>query len=191
MPDPSSKAFTQLLHQWREGDESALQQLMPLVYDELRRLAGHYMKSERRSHTLQATALVNEAYIRLVDMDVLWQDRAHFFAIAARLLRRILVDHAKGLNRSKRGAGKMLVTLNETLLPPIERSTQIIAVDEALQNLASLNQRKAQIVELHYFGGLSYDEMAETLGISTATVHRDLKLAKAWLHNELRKDASK
>jgi RNA polymerase sigma factor (TIGR02999 family) len=191
MPEPSSRPFTQLLHQWREGDDSALQQLMPLVYDELRRLAGHYMKSERRSHTLQATALVNEAYIRLVDMDVPWQDRAHFFAIAARLLRRILVDHAKALNRAKRGAGQMLVTLNETLLSPIERGNQIIALDDALQSLASLNQRKAKIIELHYFGGLSYDEMAEALGISTATVHRELRLAKAWLHNELKKDESK
>ncbi|MCI0447273.1 sigma-70 family RNA polymerase sigma factor [bacterium] len=191
MSDPSSRTLTQLLHQWREGDEAALQQLMPLVYDELRRLAGHYMKSERSSHTLQATALVNEAYIRLVDMDVPWQDRAHFFAIAARLLRRILVDHAKALNRSKRGAGQILFTLDESLLPPIERGIQIIALDDALQSLASLNERKAQIIELHYFGGLSYDEMAEALGISTATVHRELKLAKAWLHSELKKkDAS-
>ncbi len=192
MSDPSSRTLTQLLHLWREGDETALQQLMPLVYDELRRLAGHYMKSERSSHTLQATALVNEAYIRLVDMDVPWQDRAHFFAIAARLLRRILVDHAKALNRSKRGAGQILFTLDESLLPPSERGIQIIALDDALQSLASLNERKAQIIELHYFGGLSYDEMAEALGISTATVHRELKLAKAWLHSELKKkDASK
>jgi RNA polymerase sigma factor (TIGR02999 family) len=191
MPDPSPKPLTQLLHRWRDGDENALQQIMPLVYDELRRLAGHYMKSERKSHTLQATALVNEAYLRLVDMDVPWQNRAHFFAIAARLLRRILVDHAKSLNRAKRGAGEVLFTLDETFIPPIEPDSQIIAVDEALETLASLNQRKAQIIELHFFGGLSYDEMAEALGISTATVHRELRLAKAWIHNELKKDQSK
>lgn len=189
---PASKPLTQLLHQWREGDKGALEQLMPMVYEELRRLAGHYMKAERKSHTLQATALVNEAYIRLVDMNVPWQDRAHFFAIAARLLRRILVDHAKTQNRAKRGAGNLKITLDESLLAPLEPDSQIIALDDALQSLASLNPRKAQIVELHFFGGLSYDEMAEALAISPATVHRELKLAKAWLHSELdKKNVSK
>lgn len=187
MPAPVSKPLTQLLHRWRAGDAEALDQLMPLVYGELRRLAGYYMKAERKSHTLQATALVNEAYLRLVDMDLPWQDRAHFFAVAARLLRRILVDHAKAGNRAKRGGHAMKVTLNEALTPGVEPDRQILELDDALQGLSALSERKSRMIEMHYFGGLSYDEMAEALGVSPATVHRELRLAKAWLHNALKK----
>lgn len=191
MSAPVSKPLTQLLHRWRSGDAQAFDQLMPLVYDELRRLAGYYMKAERKAHTLQATALVNEAYLRLVDMDLPWQDRAHFFAVAARLLRRILVDHAKAGSRAKRGGYAMKVTLNEALTPNEEPDRQILALDDALQDLSALSERKCRMIEMHYFGGLSYDEMAEALGVSPATVHRELRLAKAWLHNALKskKDA--
>jgi RNA polymerase sigma factor (TIGR02999 family) len=186
MSAPPSRPITQLLHQWREGNREALDQLMPLIYDELRRLAGHYLKSERPSHTLQATALVNEAYIRLVDMDVPWEDRAHFFAVAARLLRRILVDHAKSHRRAKRGGGQAQVTLNEYVASG-ETDKDIIALDDSLRSLAEFDERKSQIIELHFFGGLTYEEMAEALRISPATVHRELRLAKAWLHHELNK----
>ena len=189
MPTPSSKPVTLLLEKWRSGDQQALDQLMPLVYDELRRLAAHYMKSERPSHTLQATAVVNEAYIRLVDISVTWQDRAHFFAVAARLLRRILVDHAKASRREKRGGGGVRLTLDEALLSSTEPAPDIVALDDALKNLASMDQRKGQIIELHFFGGLTYAEMAEALKISEATVHRELRLAKAWLQHELKKEA--
>ena len=183
---PTSKPITQLLHEWRNGNSQALDQLMPLVYDELRGLAGHYLKSEAVFQTLQATALVNEAYIRLVGMDVPWQDRAHFFAVAARLLRRILVDNAKSHRRVKRGGGQIRVTLNE-YLPSAEPDKDIIALDESLKSLAEFDERKSQIIELHFFGGLTYDEMAEALSISPATVHRELRLAKAWLNHELNK----
>ncbi len=181
-----SKPITQLLHRWREGNQQALDELMPLVYDELRRLAGHYLKSERPSHTLQATALVNEAYIRLVDVDVPWKDRAHFFAVAARLLRRILVDHAKSHRRAKRGGQQIRVTLGEYLASS-QPGKEIIALDDALKSLGEFDERKSQIVELHFFGGLTYDEMAEALSVSPTTVHRELRLAKAWLYHELKK----
>ena len=189
MSDPSSKPITQLLHEWRAGNQQALDDLMPLVYDELRHLAAHHLKSERASHTLQPTALVNEAYIRLVNVEVQWQDRAHFFAVAARLLRRILVDHAKSRRRAKRGGDLIRVTLNEYLFST-EPDNDIIALDDSLKSLATFDDRKSQIVELHFFGGLTYEETAETLGISPVTVHRELRLAKAWLHHELNKKRS-
>jgi RNA polymerase sigma factor (TIGR02999 family) len=189
MATPSTKPVTQLLRQWRAGNQQALDQLMSLVYNELHRLASHYMKSERQDHTLQATALVNEAFIRLVDLDVPWQDRTHFFAVAARLLRRILVDHAKSHRRAKRAGGQVKMTLDEVLLPSSEPDKEIIALDDALKSLAAMDERKGQLVELHFFGGLTYDEMAEAVGISQATVHRELRLAKAWLYHELRKEA--
>ncbi len=189
MADPSSKPITQLLHEWREGNNQALDQLMPLVYDELRHLASHHLKSERPGHALQATALVNEAYLRLVNVEVDWQDRAHFFAVAARLLRRILVDHAKSHRRAKRGGGMVQVTLNE-YLPAADSDSDLIALDDSLKALASFDERKSQIVELHFFGGLTYDETAEALGISPVTVHRELRLAKAWLHRELNRGPS-
>lgn len=181
-----TESVTQLLGSWRSGDEEALERLTPLVYNELRRLAGNYMRSERPGHTLQATAVVNEAYMRMVGMDVSWQNRAHFFAIAARMMRRILVDHAKAHKRVKRGGDKTTLELDEALVIGSEPDHDILNLDEALQRLASQDQRKADLVELHYFGGLTYDELAEAMEISPATVHRDLRMAKAWLHNELK-----
>lgn len=184
MADPAPKTVTQLLLQWRAGDEQALNQLLPLVYDELRRLAGRYMQSERSDHTLQPTALVHEAYLGLIDIQVSWQDRSHFFAVAARLMRRLLADHAKARRRDKRGGG-LKVTLKEEMLPSPEPAIDVFALDEALKVLAGFDERKCQVVELHYFGGLTYDETAEALGLSAATVDRELRLAKAWLYHEL------
>ncbi len=180
-----SSSVTQLLGAWREGDDAALSELTPLVYQELRRLAGSYMRGERKGHTLQATAVVNEAYMRMVDMDVEWQNRAHFFAIAARLMRRILVDHAKAHRRQKRGGKDTTLSLEEALVMGEEREPDLIHLDEALSKLSEVDERKSQVVELHFFGGLTYDEIAEAMSISAATVHRDLRMAKAWLNNEL------
>ena len=177
---------TEMLLEWRSGNEDALQQLMPLVYDELRRLAGRYMRTERREHTLQATALVNEAYIRLVDMKVSWQDRAHFFAVAARLMRRLLVDHARAHGRAKREGEAAKVSLDDAGEVSCGPAVNVIAVDEALTRLAEFDARKSEILELRYFGGLSNEEVAEALGVSRATVQRDLRLAKAWLMRELK-----
>ena len=186
MSSALSQNVTQILLEWRGGNQEALDRLMPLVYDELRRLASRYMRSERSEHTLQATALVNEAYIRLVDMKVSWQDRAHFFAVAARLMRRLLVDHARAQNRAKReGAGKK-VSLDEALEVSSKPALDLVALDEALTHFATFDPRKAEIVELHFFGGLSNEEVAEALGISRATVQRDLRIAKAWLSHALK-----
>jgi RNA polymerase sigma factor (TIGR02999 family) len=176
---------TQLLLEWRAGSQQALDALMPVVYDELRRLAQHYMRSERPEHTLQATALVNEAYLRLVDLKVSWQDRAHFFAVAARLMRRMLVDHARAQHRAKREAGPK-VSLDDALQVSCKPASDLLALDEALNQLTTLDQRKSEIIELHFFGGLSNDEVAEALGISRATVQRELRMAKAWLNHELK-----
>lgn len=184
MADPAPRTVTELLLQWRAGDEQALDQLLPLVYEELRRLADRYMKRERSDHTLQPTALVHEAYLGLIDMKVSWQDRTHFFVVAARLMRRLLADHAKARRRDKRGGG-LKVTLNEEMLSSPEPAMDVFALDEALKVLAGFDERKCQVVELHYFGGLTYDETAEALGLSAATVHRELRLAKAWLYHEL------
>jgi RNA polymerase sigma factor (TIGR02999 family) len=179
--------ITVLLRDWRNGDRQALDKLTPLVYDELRRIARGYLHAERPGHTLQSTALVHEAYVRLVDADVGWQDRAHFFAIAARTMRRILVDHAQARRTAKRGRGAIAITLHEDVVPHADTSgdADLLALDAALTKLAGLDQRHANIVELHYFGGLTYEEMAETLGLSTSTLDRDLRLAKAWLASEL------
>ena len=178
---------TQMLLEWRGGNEDALERLMPMVYDELRRLAGHYMKTERKGHTLQATALVNEAYIRLVDMKVSWQDRAHFFAVAARLMRRLLVDHARAHRRAKREGDAAKVTLDAALEVSSNPASNVLAVDEALTRLAEFDPRKSEILELRYFGGLNNEEVAEALNISRATVQRDLRLAKTWLIRELKR----
>ena len=186
LSEPSTNV-TQMLLDWRSGDEKALKQLMPLVYDELRRLASRYMKSERRGHTLQATALVNEAYIRLVDMKVSWQDRAHFFAVAARLMRRLLVDHARAHHRAKREGDAAKVSFDDAIEVLCNPTSDVIAVDEALTRLAEFDPRKSEILELRYFGGLNNDEVAEALGVSRATVQRDLRLAKAWLNRELKR----
>ena len=181
-----SQNITKLLVDWRNGDQEALDQLMPLVYEELRRMANHYMRNERKGHTLQTSALVNEAYLRLVDHENIdWQNRSHFFGLAAQAMRRILVDHARSRNYQKRGGNAERVSLDEAANFAEERATELIALDEALQELAKLDPRKSQIVEMRYFGGLTGEEVAEALGISTATVSRDWETAKAWLLREL------
>lgn len=182
---PDREAVTQLLRQWGDGNKQALDELMPFVYDQLRRLAANCLRSERPDHTLRATALVNEAYMRLVDADVAWQDRVHFFAVSARMLRRILVDHAKSNNRQKRGGEFQKVPLDEAVLIGPGGDKGIIELDDALKRLAAQDQRKSELIELLFFGGLTYDEAAAALNISPATVHRELTLAKAWLYREL------
>ena len=177
--------ITQLLVDWRGGRQAALDELIPLVHDELRRIARGYMRREAEGHTLQPTAVVNEAYLRLVDAEVPWNDRIHFYAVAARLMRRILVDHAKAKHRDKRGGAAQLLTLEEERAGAPARDLDVLELDLALEGLAGFDERKSRIVELHYFGGLNYDETAEALGISAATVHRELRLAKAWLHREM------
>jgi len=181
MTAPSN--FTQLLTEWREGRPQALERLTPLVYEELRRLARNYMKGERGDHTLQATAVVHEAFLRLIQANVALQDRAHFFALASRLMRRVLVDHAKSRMRIKRAAG-VRDPLREDTQPPAA-GIDVIALDEALESLQQLEPRLAQVIELHYFGGLTYDQIAAAAGASTATVHRDIRLARAWLMHEI------
>jgi len=187
---PDQQLVTQLLQQWGSGNKAALDELMPVVYEQLRKLAGRCLRAERPDHTLRATALVNEAYLRLVDADVAWQDRVHFFAVSARLLRRILVDHAKAHNRDKRGGGAEKISLDEAVLVGPQATGGIVELDEALQRLATHDQRKSELIELLFFGGLTYDEAAAALNISPATVHRELKMAKAWLHRELTHNAS-
>jgi RNA polymerase sigma factor (TIGR02999 family) len=193
MPTASGKRpganVTALLVSWGAGDESALSQLIPLVHGELRRLARRLMRGERDGHTLQTTALVNEAYMRLVDLSrVRWQDRAHFFAISARLMRRILVDHARSRKYIKRGGGTRQIVFDEALVLPHERAADLVALDDALEALAAVDPRKSQVVELRYFGGLSVEETAESLGVSGETVMRDWRLAKAWLLRELSRE---
>lgn len=176
---------TRLLRQWRRGDAEALNHLLPHVYDELRRLARKHMRGERRDHTLQTTGLVHEAYARLVQVDVPWEDRVHFFAVAAGLMRRILVDHAKAARRGKRGGGAQRVTLDEAALVSPEPSEDLLELDRALDELSKLDSRKCRIVELFYFGGMTYRETAAAMEISEATVHRELRLAKAWLYRAI------
>ena len=186
-----SQNITKLLVDWRNGDQEALDQLMPLVYEELRRMANHYMRNERKGHTLQTSALVNEAYLRLVDHENIdWQNRSHFFGLAAQAMRRILVDHARSRNYQKRGGNAERVSLDEAANFAEERATELIALDDALQDLAKLDPRKSRIVEMRYFGGLTGEETAEVLGISTATVARDWETAKAWLLRELSRTES-
>jgi RNA polymerase sigma factor (TIGR02999 family) len=177
--------FTQLLTEWRSGHPQALDRLTPLVYDELRRLARNYMRAERGSHTLQATAVVHEAFLRLVQANVALQDRGHFFALASRLMRRVLVDHAKSRSRMKRNSGARDLAAESTdeTLPAMD--FDVVALDDALEGLQQLEPRLAQVIELHYFGGLTYDQIAAAVGASAATVHRDIRLARAWLLNEI------
>jgi RNA polymerase sigma factor (TIGR02999 family) len=185
----ASHAITRLLVDWRNGDEAALEQLIPLVHEELRRVARRHMAHERAGHTLQATALVNEAYVRLIDIkQVNWQDRAHFFAMSSRLMRRILVDFARSKAYQKRGGGAQKVSLDEALIVSTEPAQDLLALDEALTALAAFDARKAQVVEMRFFGGLSVEETAEALNVSVDTVMRDWKLAKAWLLRELKED---
>jgi RNA polymerase sigma factor (TIGR02999 family) len=177
---------TELLRSWSDGQQEALERLVPLVYAELRRLARGYMRGEREGHTLQTTALINEAFLRLIDWkNVSWQNRAHFFGVSAQLMRRILVDFARSRN-AKRGGDVSRVTLDEALIPA-GSTTDVVAVDDALKSLEALDPRKAKIVELRFFGGLSTEETAEFLKISTRTVEREWSLAQAWLLRELRK----
>lgn len=182
----SPKEITQLLVAWGNGDESALAGLTPLVYEELHRLAHHYMSGERSDHTLQTTALVNEAYVRLIDWkNVRWQNRAHFFAVSAQLMRRILVDFARARDYQKRGGGARAVDLDEAAVMASDQGTDLVALDEALNSLAEMDARQSKVVELRFFGGLSIEEAAEVLKVSPATVRRDWSLARAWLHREL------
>ena len=186
MTMPSPNEVTQLLLAWSQGDRSALDRLIPLVYAELRRLAHHYMGLERPGHTLQTTALVNEAYLRLIDSSqVQWQNRAHFFAVSAQLMRRILVDFARAHRNLKRGGEAQRVSLDEALLAPQETDADLVALDEALTALAAIDPRQARAVELRFFGGLSVEETAEVLQVSPETVHREWRVAKAWLLREL------
>jgi len=185
-PSDSPHELTQLLIAWGNGDEAAREELMPLVYGELHRLAHGYMGKERLDHTLQTSALVNEAYLRLIDQKkVQWQNRAHFFGIAARMMRRILVDYARNRRYAKRGGHAFRVTLDETFIVPEERSAEVLALDHALNRLVEIDARKGQIVELRFFGGLSIEETAEVLQVSPGTVMRDWTLAKAWLRKEM------
>ena len=185
-PSVSPHRVTQLLQEWSQGDDSALAELTPLVYEELRRLAHHYMEGQRPDHTLQTTALVNEAYLRLADQsNPNWQSRAHFFAVAARAMRRILVSYARSKRAQKRGGGALKVELDEGAIVSPEQSKAIVDLHEALERLGTLDSRKARVVELKYFGGLNYDEIAEVMKVSTVTVRRDWVFAKAWLYDEL------
>jgi RNA polymerase sigma factor (TIGR02999 family) len=177
---------TQLLRDWREGQSDALDRLTPLVYDELRRLADRFMKRERPGHTLQATAIVHEAYERLTDMDIPWADRQHFFSIAARLMRRILVDHAKQRASNKRAGNVTVFELQDHDTEIADIGFGIVEIDQALNQLAAVDRRLADIVEVHYFAGLSPEETAATLGISLTTFHRELRTAKAWLTKTIR-----
>jgi len=175
--------FTQLLTEWHSGHPQALERLTPLVYDELRKLARNHMRAERGSHTLQATAVVHEAFLRLVQANVALHDRAHFFALASRLMRHVLVDHAKSRSRVKRNGSGNEVHGNDGEAAPAD--VDVIALDEALERLVKLEPRLAQVIELRYFGGMTYDEIAANLSMSAATVHRDIRLARAWLLDEI------
>lgn len=181
---------TQLLVAWSNGDQAALDRLMPLVDRELHRLAHHYMQRENAGHTLQTTALVNEAYLKLIDQrHVHWKNRAHFFALSATLMRRILVDHARGRQYAKRGGGAQRISFEEALVVSSERGADLVALDEALSKLTAIDARKSKVVELRFFGGLSVEQTAEALDISAVTVMREWSMAKAWLYNSLKDEA--
>lgn len=187
MASPPPKDVTRLLVDWGNGDQAALDELIPLVYDELRRMAGRYMRRESKGHTLQTSALVNEAYLRLVDQkSVQWQNRAHFFGVAAHLMRRILVDHARSRSRAKRGGGAQMVSLADQAVISKEVA-DVIALDDALKNLAEMDPRKSQIVEMKFFGGLTTEEVAEVLKVTSRTVEREWRKAKAWLNRAISK----
>ena len=189
-PPRQEHEITQLLAAWREGNQSALDELYPLVYDELHRLARRYMSRERKGHTLQTTALINEAYVRLVDQkNVHWANRSHFFAISAQIMRRILIDHARRHAYAKRGGGARQVSLDETATMAQGDFSEVLRLDEALKSLAQLDPRRSQVVELRYFGGLNNEEIAGVLNISENTVIRDWNMARAWLHRQLTEGA--
>lgn len=189
-PSAASRDVTRLLRAWSDGDETALERLVPLIEDELRRLARAYMARERKGHTLQATALVNEVFLRFPAAGRLrWQDRAHFIAVAARLMRRVLIDHARVRGSRKRGGGAQRITLDENVLTAREPSIDVVAVDRALDAFAKVDPRKSQVVELRFFGGLSLEEIADVLHVSVETVKRDWRLARLWLSRALQGDA--
>lgn len=183
---PKQHEITQLLAEWSGGNQSALDELYPLVYDELHRLARRYMSRERKGHTLQTTALINEAYVRLVDQkNVQWANRSHFFAISAQIMRRILIDHARRHAYAKRGGGAQQVSLDEAAVVTSGIGSELIRLDEALQALSKLDQRRCHVVELRYFGGLNNEEIAGVLNVSENTVTRDWNMARAWLYQQL------
>lgn len=184
--DLDKEGLTQLLIRWRSGDDAALDELMPLVYGELRRLARAKMRGERRDHTLQPTALVHEAFARLVNLGIDWKDRAHFLSMAARLMRQVLVDHARGHRALKRGRGALRVSLRDADAV-VEACPELLDLDEALDRLRQHDPRASRVVELHYFGGLRYREIAEVLGLSEATVDRDMRFSRAWLLRQLKR----
>ena len=190
-PVTDNNLATQILLSWRAGDNQALNQLMPLVHDNLSQLANKYMRSERVGHTLQATALVNEAFLKLCDSDISWQNRAHFIAIAARSMRQILVDHAKSKHRQKRGGNDIQITLYEAQIADNQSEPGVLDIEEVLNNLAKVDERKAKIIELNIYGGLSYDEIAEVLNISAATIARELRFSRAWLQRALNDNKEK
>lgn len=193
MPDTSTQELTQMLIQLSEGKTQVVNDILPLIYDELRSLASNYLRRERSDHTLQPTALVHEAYIKLIDQtQVKWQNRAHFFGIAANIMRRILVDYARKHHAEKRGGDAEKMPLEEEILIVSEgKSAELLALDEALENLAKVDPQKSKIVELRYFGGLSVEETAEVLGVSEITVKRHWRMAKAWLYGQLANDQEK
>jgi len=188
MSTPSKNEVSQLLVDWRGGDKAALDKLIPLVHQELRRLARHYLRAERIGHTLQPTALVNEAYLRLIDYrDIQWQNRAHFFAVAAQLMRRILIDHARSRNYAKRGGAQQKLSLSKADRFANKPDVDLVALDDALKTLAAMNEQQSRLVELRFFGGLTIEETAEVLGVSHATVERDWAVSRAWLRREIRR----
>ncbi len=190
MPFPANEQVTLLLRAWAGGDEAALEKLTPIIYEELRRLARYYMSRERSGHILQTTALVNEAYLRLADCNrMTWQDRAHFFAVSAQMMRRILVDHARR-NNKKRGAGYERISLEAAGIVSRRPSQNLAALDDALESLSKFDTRKAKVVELRFFGGLSVEETAEVLKVSAITVMRDWSTARTWLYRELKRDST-
>ena len=186
---PPRQEVTQVLVDWSKGDTNAPDRLMPLVYEELRKLARNYLQRERSDHTLQATGLVHEAYLRLVDQSSMsWQNRAHFFAVAAQVMRRILVDHARAHRAEKRGGEREKIEFDEALAPSGEKAVDLIALDDALQDLVTFDERQSRIVELRFFGGLTNEEIGDVLGISPRTIKREWRLAKAWLRREIMKE---
>lgn len=189
MGDELQHEVTAILHDWSGGDRNAPERLMPLVYDELRRLARGYLAKERGGHTLQPTALVNEAYLRLVDQTrVNWQNRAHFYGIASSMMRRVLIDHARAHATEKRGGGTIRLSIDDVQVSLEERATSFVALDEAMKRLEQMDERKCKVVEMRFFGGLSDEEIAEVLGVTTRTVLRDWKTARLWLYRELSAD---
>ncbi len=190
MQRPSSQEVTELLLAWRQGRQDALDELIPIVYEDLRRQAHHYLRLEQKGHSLQTSALINETYLRLLDCNnVSWKNRAHFFAVTARMMRRILVDYARSRRSQKRGGGLEKTTLNQRLTFSIARNSDLVALDDALNELALKDERRSRVVELRFFGGLNIEETAEVLGVCPDTVVRDWRLAKVWLAREVKKSA--